>query len=473
MPADDRENRFEKALARHLRADAKVQDVPAFHVCADPEILAAYHERSLAPQQMLSAKQHIEACERCREILAGLAATDEIPFSVSQENAGQEVAGGGASVVHVLKPHSASLWRWVAPAGALAAALLVWVAVREPTLQLPPKTAKAPQNTEVAKTFSVPLPPPAATPPAAAAAPSGIAATRKQALAMGALAGRRISAPMPHGSLANSRGALSKDKESLAVPVEALPILGRDQSDLALQQRYDSAAPLPESDRNVQNLIAGISQPQPAETKPQAKKTDPLRPSAAPMPAPPVGTGGAIVNSTASEVVEVAPAAPAQAESRAKKSAGAPSGANATVQLQEIGGTPRFKQEAQMRLANSTDAVTFTAPGGTVSWRVGAAGIIQHSSDSGKTWILQPSGVINELLAGSAPSEKVCWIVGRAGTILRTTDGGAHWQKMHAPVQDDLLRVFAVDARQAIVSPALGTYQTTDAGATWHKQAPE
>jgi len=117
--------------------------------------------------------------------------------------------------------------------------------------------------------------------------------------------------------------------------------------------------------------------------------------------------------------------------------------------------------------------VTITAPGNAVQWRIGAAGIIEHSADTGASWTLQTSGVLADLLAGSAPSDKVCWIVGRAGTILRTTDGGAHWVKVRPPIVDDFASVFAVDARQATVSPAQGTYQTMDGGATWKKLAPE
>jgi photosystem II stability/assembly factor-like uncharacterized protein len=118
-------------------------------------------------------------------------------------------------------------------------------------------------------------------------------------------------------------------------------------------------------------------------------------------------------------------------------------------------------------------AVTVSAPGGRVSWRIGPAGVILFSSDAGKTWLVQPSGIITDLLAGSAPSDKVCWIVGRSGTILRTTDKGKHWKKVNAPIQDDLRSVFAVNARQATVSPANATYQTTDGGATWNKLPPE
>ena len=126
-----------------------------------------------------------------------------------------------------------------------------------------------------------------------------------------------------------------------------------------------------------------------------------------------------------------------------------------------------------MRLANSISAVTISAPGGLVSWQVGQTGYIEFSSDAGKTWTLQLSGVKTDLLGGSAPSEKVCWIVGSSGTILRTADAGAHWQKLRAPVQDDIRAVVAMDARRATVSLTNGSYQTTDGGVTWNKLAPE
>ena len=128
---------------------------------------------------------------------------------------------------------------------------------------------------------------------------------------------------------------------------------------------------------------------------------------------------------------------------------------------------------ALLTLANDARAVTIAAPHGSTRWRIGAAGIIARSKDAGAHWTLQPSGVISDLLAGSATSKKICWIVGRAGTILRTTDGGAHWLKVPPPIADDFASVFAVSARQATVSPAHGTYQTVDGGATWKKLARE
>jgi putative zinc finger protein len=74
MPAEDRDRQFENALARHLRAGAGAGD----SACLDAELLAAYHERMLSPEEMNIAKEHLVSCARCQEILAQLEATDTV-----------------------------------------------------------------------------------------------------------------------------------------------------------------------------------------------------------------------------------------------------------------------------------------------------------------------------------------------------------------------------------------------------------
>jgi len=169
----------------------------------------------------------------------------------------------------------------------------------------------------------------------------------------------------------------------------------------------------------------------------------------------------------------MAGAVPAAPSARTVAPNGAAGVSGGVTQQQEIAGMSKFSEKAKMRLANSLGEVTIATPAGLVSWRVGQAGIIDFSSDAGKTWTLQPSGVTTDLLAGSAPSDKVCWIVGGSGTILRTIDAGAHWQKIRPPVLEDILSVVAEDALRATVSLTNGSYQTTDGGATWNKVAPE
>src|SRR5579863_840650 len=164
MPAEDRDRQFENALARHLRADAAAGD----SACLDPELLAAYHERMLPLDEMNVAKEHLASCARCQEILAQLEATDSVQalqndqtdlvMSVASSRlvnreAFEEAAivGAPAPVADQPKSKIASfsarkslLLRWAAPAGAIAAVLLLWIGVRE-FRRAPEITAKSTQ----------------------------------------------------------------------------------------------------------------------------------------------------------------------------------------------------------------------------------------------------------------------------------------------------------------------------------------
>jgi len=107
------------------------------------------------------------------------------------------------------------------------------------------------------------------------------------------------------------------------------------------------------------------------------------------------------------------------------------------------------------------------SPDGSVFWRFGTKGLIEKSTDAGKTWSRQPSPVTVDLVAGSAPSEKVCWAVGASGVVLRTTDG-ERWEKVTSPTTNNLSSVTARDALHATVTTADGkTFVTADGGQTW------
>jgi len=109
------------------------------------------------------------------------------------------------------------------------------------------------------------------------------------------------------------------------------------------------------------------------------------------------------------------------------------------------------------------------APGSSIRWLAGRAGLIEFSGDNGASWSVQTSGVAVDLLTGSAPSDKTCWMVGRAGTILLTVDGGAHWSVIHSPLTEDLGGVRATDALHATIwnLPNSKSFGTSDGGITW------
>src|SRR5882762_1176210 len=152
MPLDDRERSFENAFARHLRPSG----TPG--ACSDAETLAAYHEQSLEPGVMASVKAHLSECGRCQQILSQLQATDEIPLA---SDIAHPQAAAAKTSVRVIPARKPTLWSWVAPAGALAAALLVWVAVHENKLN---RFEKAPSG-DATRPIEIAKAEPSATPP--------------------------------------------------------------------------------------------------------------------------------------------------------------------------------------------------------------------------------------------------------------------------------------------------------------------
>ena len=446
MAVEDRDRNFEKALARRLRANSP-GDPRAQAACADAETLAAYHERLLAPAEMNVWKEHISSCARCQEILSQLEMTDAIPVNSEEKIPAASPALHAGPVLQIAKARRASRWLWSAPAGAIAAGLLIWVTLqhKQPQLQ-----ASKTQETQVL----VPLG--GSRPEAASAKESPAPADELQ----------RVS-PSSRADSSDSHGRMYIQKlpsRSPAAPVPARP---------AEAERKDAARAQALSDARSLALDSNAgTPPKTADKKFEAKRDAPAV-------------------SAMNETVEVA-AQPAQTPSSSAAPAGPPPTAQSELssknrqvlggaagqqqrkqQAQQMDGMSKFKEEGLVRLANSKASATILAPNGKVAWRVGPAGTIERSEDAGATWMIQTSGVIDDLLAGSAVSAKICWAVGKLGTILRTTDGGAHWAKLQSPIGDDFTSVFAVSAHQATVSSANGSYQTLDGGGTWKTLAPE
>ena len=467
MPSDDRERSFENALARHMRPDAPRA------ACSDHETLAAYHEQSLAPEHMASMQAHLNDCPRCQQILDHLQATDEIPMPAT--NAAAPRAAAAKAGVHILSTRRPTLWRWVAPASAVAAGLLVWVAIHESDWgkfanQQLRGDAKP---TEITK--AQPSPAPSLSPSAADTrsrnesdslarlyvqpSPSKIAPVPQH---YQALSKQKDFSSDSKKSAAGFGGALVAPSPKPASPADSQPSLQPEVPRSVSQTVEVTSEAEPAKNKSATAEAAGAGL---ATTQPNAESGDKKRDAAhsrahASIPATAGGTP--------------APAAPPPPSSQTVQvTAESVEVTSLPIENRNVANLNNLNQAAQLLLAGATGGVTVSAPGGRVSWRVGQGGVILFSSDAGKNWLVQPSGIIADLLAGSASSDKVCWLVGRSGTILRTTDKGKHWRKVQPPTQDDFVSVFAVNARQATVSPAGGTYQTTDGGATWNRLPPE
>jgi hypothetical protein len=498
MPGEDRERTFEKALARHLRANP-ASEPDARHVgCPDAEILAAYHERMLAPEQLTSWKEHIVLCSRCQEILAQLEATDELPVGVSdvdveeaekvlpmvaksespvaaREGARGRAVPANAPAVGAItdSPQTAASrrsvrWRWIAPAGAIAAGLLFWIAVRQnhaPEFEL--------AKNQASRVISPRSAPPGQPAPAAPAAPSlekrqsgaeaSTSAHSNSSLAAQYESRRGARADKP-AVQDNLRAAL-KQKAS-GTPAE------KGKTDLDRGELADKSASV--SGRQEADANALSSNRIDEEHARKFAREAPAASPSAPTP-PPASMGTAVGGIAGTGAREPAKSPRDEVRDDAKnEKKEAPAVAAQTVEIQSetqtTNGAVRTKALPQlMRLARGQAPAVISAPGGKAIWRVGPAGIVEHTSNAGATWKLQKTDVMADLLAGFAPSDEICWIVGRSGTILRTTDRGVHWVKTHAPVEDDLASVFAVDAQQATVftTSTHQGYRTTDGGLTW------
>src|SRR5713226_7913228 len=191
MAPDERDRSFDRALARHLRSAAPAGEaaglpaVPASQggSCPDSETLAAYHERSLLPAEMNSWKEHIVGCANCQTVLSQLKATDEIPLQAFEkekaivkelepvmaarnlEAFSRAAASSQARRVAKTAPPKKSRrvllmrgprWQWLAPAGALAAGLLVWIALHENQ----PLSRPSLDHVQIATKQAPPPPPP-------------------------------------------------------------------------------------------------------------------------------------------------------------------------------------------------------------------------------------------------------------------------------------------------------------------------
>jgi len=453
MASDDRDPQLDKALARHFRAASDSASHPAQprsahpEPCPDPELLAAYHERCLLAEEMASWKQHIVGCSSCQTILGDLERTDAIQLGIPQEPtlAASPQGRPRAAVLY------GSRWKWLAPAGAIAASLLLWVAWHEGSKSTavksgPVEVAKVqePQAPIQQEYRSLPASPPQdresrlATPRLEGAAKTAATQALPSALPGKDQAHARArggSAPIPSDQKSDKSAA--PRNEELGIATGAVEV--------------QSAAPaLQESQAHTLKKEAAVRDQQPNlqyqnmnQIAADASKVPGPAPAnqAAPVPAKPLS----VAREKANKVPSASP--PASASAGYLDSA--------TVSALEV------VSASDPRLILASDGITI--------WRAGRAGSIELSVDGGKTWTSQYSGVLTDLLTGSAPSASICWIVGRSGTVIVTTDGGANWKLVKIPVTEDLGGVRASDALRATIWNSRKTqyFQTRDGGQTW------
>ncbi len=509
---------------------AQVRD--AMSECPDAEVLAAFHERMLSNGEMNAAKEHVAACSRCQEILAHLEAGDEIELQAVEEKVlemrepvlagaadrheqfarATAPAGMASTTTRLKSPRDISsgrgvkALRWVAPVGAIAAGLLIWAVVRDKPHTFAPmeniqvaqerpedERAAAPQTLEPeanllsdrtnqlsraanskarpvegfgarnlpAEEQSQPSDRLSKDSPSARGAGgetmAGRLATEEQGRADKYL--RYAKPAAPPKSVAKTGEPVNAPRATASAPVDPmaaadarqsgdkqtrnLPAMARNE--VILSPEADEAKKDPSRERGAlskEKLEPGVAGASPA-------------PSSQPEPA--------------SESVAVQSAANATQEPAQKKDRDSKVNAEVVTTAQAEVSARYARTSSALKGKVADDSKIIVTPGGTVLWRLRAAGLIERSADSGLTWLRQNSGTTRELVTGSAPSDVVCWIVGRAGTLLRTTDGGGHWEKVVAPGAGEFTGIRATDALHATILDSAGQarFETTDGGVNW------
>jgi len=489
MPSEDRDRLFEKALARHLRSDAAAAEESA---CLDAEVLAAYHERLLSSEEMSAAKDHLVSCARCQEILAQLEATQDVNVLQNREDnllvAGAAFPVKSTDVVEeaeatapvplpdqketkVAEFHSKrnSRLRWAAPAGAIAAGLLLWIGLRDYRSQLSKKSEPATQIAENRGDARRTAPFPAAQPEPMTKQQSENLARQESREEFKAYSSAPPSAGL-RDEMQNFRKSAQPPDHANADKKAASP------TPLAAAPKVWS--PKRQSDDRVSPREAG-------ELSAKSEKSDVPSESAALdsvevtrrdmqnlKPEPQIVTGAAGGAGTPAAPPAPSPQPALSRTKAAETQAGAAELVGAS-RLNKDADQPASYNNAILSLA-ALPSVAATSDGRSI-WRFGEHGRIAHSSDSGKTWESQYAALSVKLTSGSAPNREICWIAGAGGTLLRTTDGGKHWRLVTTPISADLGGVHATDAKHASIwdLPNRLSYETSDGGVTWKQTANE
>jgi hypothetical protein len=468
MPSDDRDPKFERALAQHLRGGSAQAN------CPDAETLAAYHERNLSLEEMAQWKQHISACEACQEALALVETTENqlaedweergIPVleaasmqgahtgSIPKSSAREAVSAAPLAApapVEILRRRRPALLRWAIPLGAVAAGVLIFIGVYE---QRAPKVAR---DTDT------------------------VIARRQEPAAPGPVLDQfesKLRSKPEAKDLQLESGEVSRQKRDeglLAVPTPKAAERTKAASD-ELRESLDQLA--------VDRVEKKKSAPQPPAPTPEipaktatgaaVSENAPVVAAASPPPAPAAlgGSARGVVAERQPAHVDIKSVPPAATQTVTVESQAAPLNGRDNNGMM-------MKQGVSNELVEVTgsDAGLILTPDNKVFWKLQPAGTLQLTTDGGKKWKSLDSGANAYLTSGFAPSSRVCWLAGKAGILLLTTDRGGHWTRISTPIAGDLGGVHAADAKHASIWDAAKrtSYETSDGGATWKQTADE
>jgi hypothetical protein len=530
MDSEDRNEaqarRREETLARRVGEALDQLSPRTLGECPDAEVLAAYHERSLEPQETARWESHFASCVRCRKILLVLAASSGGPLEEKEvvhlgekiaaqekqlgvrpeglapgrldwrlrflapvlgkvlpsiaKKAGKPVTDAEAKQVEqmlssgsktpppIAPAHRGWRGRWLVPAFSIALVVAVWFAFRPPWRT----TNQSASRTLVAQ------------------APRGEAplATLPEDLDRRTGAIARQVQKAPGAATPNPSDLQSRPLDSLA---QAPVTRGADARNTLSRVAPNSRA-TNETRRKEDQTVASSGNPESVPPKSPAPPPNKQKSVTEPAASPPAAANAGSLGLDQRAPQSTADAAKAgNAPARDKQSA--PAGTGAALEAQVSSGVQAEKKASLSPPSNRPNYAArlvpgpeieasrlLKAPSGPVLWRVGKGGTIERSGDLGMTWGIQESPSKEDWLGGAAASQTVCWLAGRHGAIALTRDG-LHWESVPSPAQaaatngkmPDWTSITARDAQSATITASDGRrFSTSDGGKTWQAVLP-
>lgn len=429
-----------KIVQRRLQATAK----PGVH--PDPDLLAAFVEKSLTDRERSQVLQHLADCADCRDVMA-LA----MPEMVSPPSP-------------VLQKSNWLSWpvlRW----GALAACVVVVSAAV--TLHY--------QRRQALETYVAEKTP--ATPASSAEINAPQQPGEKLAAKTGPPEFPRSDRDLGVASKLAKQQEMKMDSTT-AVARTGVFALDRDAKDRELNNRLANAGADKSADKpaGYPAMVAAAPAPvQSAKAAPAAPATEARNDN---VNAPPSAMAETVTVEGATTSVlatEQTPARKAKDEATRNEARKEVQAAQVAAGAAAVGGrkTDALSTTAELS-ASSKYAMRSRTANGAPRWMLSADGILQRSFDSGKTWqtIAVASNVVFRALAAN---DSDIWVGGAAGALYHSSDAGQHWLRVYPaadgqPLTADIATVEFSDAQHGkLTTSTHETWVTSTAGETWQK----
>jgi hypothetical protein len=427
-----------KIVQRRLQETAK----PGVH--PDPDLLAAFVEKSLNDRERSRVLQHLADCSDCRDVMA---------------LAMPEIASPPSPVLEKSNWLSWPVLRW----GALAACVVV--VSTAVTLHYQRRQGL---ETNVAEKI--------------AAAPS-ITAEINVPQQPGEKLAAKIPPPAPFQSdrdlgvatkLAKQQGR-NLDSGTVAGRTEVFALRGQnqDKKDRELNDnQLADASGLKPADKPVPSagiMVAAAPAPAPSAKTVQAAPSAELRNDTV------ASAPSAMSETVVVEAVQIperkAKDEATQNEGRKEHQAPRAGAAGAAAS----GGQKTDSLSTTVELSASGNcAKRSRAENSAPRWTLSAEGLLQRSFDSGKTWQTIPVAS-NVVLRALAANDSDIWVGGAAGALYHSSDAGQHWVRVYPvadgqPLTTDIVTVEFSDIQHGkLTTRNHETWTTSNAGGTWQK----